>query len=48
MARIEMADGWEQEVLGAWDLLAEDRLGPAIRDDAKRYAPVRTGDLRLR
>ena len=41
-----MEPGWEQEALAAWDRLADTRLGPDIRDDAKRYAPVRTGELR--
>lgn len=46
MARIEMTPGWEEEVLAAWDTFADARLGPAIRDDAKRYCPVDTGALR--
>jgi hypothetical protein len=40
MARVEMAPNWEQDVLAAWDKLAEDRLGPDITADAVRYAPV--------
>lgn len=46
MARIEMESGWEAAVLGAWDVLADGRLGEAIERDAKRYAPARTGELR--
>ena len=39
-ARVELEPGWEDHVLAAWDELASTRLGPAVRDDAKRYAPV--------
>jgi hypothetical protein len=37
-----MEPGWEEQVLAAWDRFAFDHLGPAIREDAKRYAPVST------
>ena len=29
-----------------WGKVATERLGPAIREDAKRYCPVDTGALR--
>ncbi len=35
-----MEPGWEEHVLAGWDRLAEDRLGPDIEADARRYAPV--------
>lgn len=35
-----MEPGWEQQVLARWDEYAFGYLGPRIRDDAKRYAPV--------
>jgi hypothetical protein len=41
-----MASGWEAGVLAATDSYFEDRLGPAIREDAKRYCPVDVGSLR--
>lgn len=41
----EIEDGWQAEVMAAWVKLAQDRLGPAIAGDAKRYAPKRTGAL---
>jgi hypothetical protein len=43
---IAMDPGWQDHVLAATDELFEDRLGPQIADDAKRYAPVATGKLR--
>jgi hypothetical protein len=45
MARAEMADGWEAEVMAAWHGLADGKLGPEIAGDASRYAPVDTGAL---
>lgn len=33
-------------VMPAWVNFAESRLGPDIADDARRYAPVRTGALK--
>ena len=36
--RAAVADGWGK--------VARERLGPAIRDSAKRYCPVDTGALR--
>lgn len=41
-----MDGGYEAELLAAWDKYADTRLGPAIRDDAKRFCPVDTGNLR--
>lgn len=46
MAGTSIDGGWQEQVLEAWDEYADTRLGPAIRDDAKRYAPVDTGALR--
>ena len=40
MTRVDMEPGWELEVLGAWDVFGETRLGPDIATDAKRYAPL--------
>jgi hypothetical protein len=44
--KIVMDPGVQAHLDAATDDLFRDRLGPAIRDDAKRYCPVRTGDLR--
>lgn len=41
-----MEEGWEDEVLAGWMKLAEERLGPDIAADARRYAPERTGALK--
>jgi len=46
VAGTQVDDGWQADVLAAWDKYADTNLGPAIRDDAKRYCPVDTGDLR--
>lgn len=46
MAGTQIDGGWEENVLAAWDEYAETRLGPEIRDAAKRYCPVETGALR--
>jgi hypothetical protein len=46
MARVIMEPGWQDHLAAACDALFEDKLGPAIAGDAKRYAPVRTGELR--
>jgi hypothetical protein len=43
--RIEMDPGWESNVGASTDALFRDHLGPAIRDDAKRYAPKLSGAL---
>lgn len=45
MSRVEMADGWEAQVRAGVVAMFDERLGPAIRDDAKRFAPVDTGRL---
>lgn len=44
--RVELSEGWEAEVDSAVEALLEDRLGPDIADDARRYCPVRTGALK--
>lgn len=41
-----MESGWQDHILAATDELFGQHLGPQIADDAKRYAPVRTGKLR--
>jgi hypothetical protein len=38
--------GWQEQVLAAWEDFAEERLGPDISDDARRYCPVETGALK--
>jgi hypothetical protein len=43
--RVTLEPGWEDHILAATDTVFRDRLGPAIRDDAKRYCPKRTGAL---
>lgn len=40
MPGTQMADGVEEYLLAAWDKFASTQLGPEIRDDAKRLAPV--------
>lgn len=40
-----MADGWDLDVRAGVVDMFDTRLGPAIRDDAKHYAPVDTGRL---
>jgi hypothetical protein len=46
VARIEMEPGWEAEIEAAWTRFAEERLGPEIAADARRYCPVDTGALK--
>ena len=46
MARVEVNPDWRSLVEPAWVNFAESRLGPDIADDARRYAPVRTGALK--
>ena len=47
MARGTQVDkSWEEQVYAAWDEFADQRLGPDIADDARRYCPVRTGALK--
>lgn len=43
--RVEISGGWEAQVDTAVENLFEDKLGPDIADDARRYAPKRTGAL---
>jgi hypothetical protein len=43
--RIVFDPAWQSHVYAATDALFRDKLGPAIRDDAKRYCPKRTGTL---
>jgi hypothetical protein len=43
--RIQMEPGWEGEVRAAWLGFGRDRLGPDIRDDARRFCPEDTGAL---
>jgi hypothetical protein len=43
---VEISDDWEVPVMAAVEQLFEDRLGPDIADDARRYCPVRTGALK--
>jgi hypothetical protein len=40
-----MDDGWQAEVDSAVEAFFEDRLGPDIAGDARRYCPERTGAL---
>jgi hypothetical protein len=46
MARVVINPDWETLVMPAWQNLCEERLGPEIADDARRYCPVRTGALK--
>lgn len=46
MARIEIEPDAGEMALAGWRDLAQTRLGPQIRDDAKRYCPAGTGSLR--
>ena len=43
--RVELETGWEGDVDGAVHEMLDTRLGPAITDDVRRYAPKRTGAL---
>ena len=43
--RVEIDGDWEENVRAAWSEFAEQRLGPDIAEDARRYAPKRTGAL---
>ena len=40
-----MTPDWQGQLSAAIDEPFAEKLGPAIRDDAKRYCPKRTGDL---
>lgn len=46
MARVEMIDGWSAGLRPAVRDLLENRLGPAIADDARAGCPVDTGKLK--
>ncbi|MHB1956706.1 MAG: hypothetical protein ACYCOU_23525 [Sulfobacillus sp.] len=45
MARVTMELGAIAEIHAAVDVFLDDRLGPLIVEDAKRYAPKRTGEM---
>lgn len=45
-SRVEISDEWQGEVGAAVEAFFEDRLGPDIAGDARRYAPERTGALK--
>ena len=40
MGRVEIEPGWEEKIAAAMDKLFEEKLGPDIEADARRYAPV--------
>jgi hypothetical protein len=42
---VEVDDSWESQVAAAVQVFFEDRLGPDIARDAKRYCPEKTGAL---
>jgi hypothetical protein len=44
-SRVEVNDAWRDEVESAVEAFFENRLGPDIVKDAKRYCPERTGAL---
>jgi len=46
MARVEINPDWRQMTRGEWREFAREELGPDVADDARRYAPVRTGALK--
>lgn len=46
MAGTQIDGGYEEELLAKWDAYADTNLGPAIAEDARRYCPVDTGDLK--
>jgi hypothetical protein len=46
VARVEIDPGWREQVMAAWETFGDERLGPDIADDARRYCPVRTGALK--
>ncbi len=45
-SRVEIDGDWEGPVMAAVEDLFQNRLGPDIADDARRYAPERTGALK--
>lgn len=44
--RTVIEEGWEAHVDAAWLKLADERLGPDVAADARRYAPEDTGALK--
>lgn len=46
MSRVRVDPGAEAKALEAWREFADGRLGHEIADDARRFAPVRTGALK--
>lgn len=44
--RVKVDDSWREHVAEALDGFFEEKLGPAIADDARRYCPERTGALK--
>ena len=46
MARVEVSGEWEGGVAAAIEEFFDERLGPDIVRDAKRYCPTRTEALR--
>jgi len=45
-SRVEISDEWREPVTAAIQALFQDRLGPAIAGDARRYCPVDTEALK--
>ena len=46
MARVQISADWRENVSADWQEFADERLGPDIADDARRYCPVDTGALK--
>ena len=46
MARVEINPDWRELVIADWTAFAEERLGPEVADDARKYCPVDTGALK--
>lgn len=46
MSRLELNGEWEGEVGAAIEKLFDERLGPDIAEDARRYCPEDTGALK--
>lgn len=44
--RVKLDGDIEEKIAAAMEAFFEDRLGPEIADDARRYCPVRTGALK--
>jgi hypothetical protein len=43
--RVEVDDNWESQVGAAVEAFLQDKLGPDIARDARRYCPEKTGAL---